>query len=73
MKNSSQETKEQYLTFSLGCETFALDIVKVREVLTLTKISQIPRAPGFMRGVISPSRACRACRGHAIQIKHAAC
>ncbi len=43
----------QYLTFRLDQETFALDIGKVREVLDFTTITQIPRTPEFMRGVIN--------------------
>ncbi len=43
----------QYLTFTLGEEVFALDIGTVREVLELTAITRIPRTPEFMRGVIN--------------------
>ena len=43
----------QYLTFRLGKEVFALDVAKVREVLDLTPITEIPRTPEFMRGVIN--------------------
>lgn len=46
------ETK-QYLTFILGEEIFALDILKVREVLDFTTITKVPRTPEFMRGVIN--------------------
>jgi len=43
----------QYLTFRLEEETFALDIVKVREVLDFTTVTKVPRTPEFMRGVIN--------------------
>lgn len=43
----------QYLTFKLGNETFSLDVAKVREVLDFTTITEIPRMPGFMSGVIN--------------------
>jgi len=43
----------QYLTFTLGDEDFALDIVKVREVLDYTTITKVPRMPEFLRGVIN--------------------
>jgi len=43
----------QYLTFKLGNEVFAIDVAKVREVLDLTTITQIPRTPDFMAGVIN--------------------
>ena len=46
------ETK-QYLTFKLGDEMFAINVGQVREVLDITTITKVPRAPGFMRGVIN--------------------
>jgi purine-binding chemotaxis protein CheW len=51
----------QYLTFTLGKEIFALDIATVREVLELANITRIPRTPHFMRGVIN-------LRGHAVPV-----
>ncbi len=51
----------QYLTFTLASELFALDIASVREILDNTKITRIPRTPGFMRGVIN-------LRGHAVPV-----
>ncbi|MGE0086014.1 MAG: chemotaxis protein CheW [Desulfococcaceae bacterium] len=43
----------QYLTFTLEEENFALEIAKVREVLDYTKITRVPRMPDFLRGVIN--------------------
>jgi len=43
----------QYLTFNLSDEVFALDITKVREVLEYTNVTKVPRTPEFMRGVIN--------------------
>jgi purine-binding chemotaxis protein CheW len=43
----------QYLTFTLDDEDFALDIGKVREVLDYTTITKVPRMPEFLRGVIN--------------------
>ncbi|MBF0608439.1 MAG: chemotaxis protein CheW [Candidatus Magnetobacterium sp. LHC-1] len=43
----------QYLTFKLDDEVFALDIVKVREVLEFSSVTKVPRTPDFMRGVIN--------------------
>ncbi len=42
-----------YLTFQLEDELFALDVSQVREVLDLSPITKVPRAPDFMRGVIN--------------------
>ena len=43
----------QYLTFKLDGETFALGIAKVREVLDYIAITKVPKSPDFMRGVIN--------------------
>jgi purine-binding chemotaxis protein CheW len=43
----------QYLTFKLRDEVFALDISKVREVLDFTDVTKVPQTPDFMRGVIN--------------------
>jgi len=56
-----QAELNQFLTFTLGKEIFALDIGTVREVLELMPITHIPRTPEFMRGVIN-------LRGHAVPV-----
>jgi purine-binding chemotaxis protein CheW len=43
----------QYLSFKLGEEVFALDIDKVREVMDFTSATKVPQTPDFMRGVIN--------------------
>lgn len=43
----------QYLTFRLAGETFAFDVVKVREILDYSNITKIPQTPEFMKGVIN--------------------
>ena len=50
--NELSETKE-YLTFTLGGESIALEAVQVREVLKYTPITQAPRMPPYMTGVIN--------------------
>jgi len=42
----------QYLTCGVGDETFALNVVQVREVLDLCPFSKIPNMPPFVRGMI---------------------
>lgn len=43
----------QYFTFKLDQEIYALDITQVREVLDFSEITKVPRMPEFMRGVIN--------------------
>ena len=52
-ENNEETTTRQYLTFKLGEELFALDVIQVREVLDVTAITKVPRAADFMRGVIN--------------------
>jgi purine-binding chemotaxis protein CheW len=52
--NSTNSTESnQFLTFKLGDEVFALDISRVREVLEHPRITKVPGTPEFMRGVIN--------------------
>ncbi len=43
----------KYLTFKLGDEEFGLEILKVQEIIRLQKITKVPKAPDFVRGVIN--------------------
>jgi purine-binding chemotaxis protein CheW len=43
----------QWLTFPLGKEEYALDIENVREIIKPREVSDIPRAPDFVLGIIS--------------------
>lgn len=44
---------DEYLTFSIGEETFAFEIIKVCEVLYYMPITEIPRMPEYLLGVIN--------------------
>lgn len=46
-------TVQSYLTFKLGDEIFAAPVTQVSEILELSKITKVPRAPHYMRGVIN--------------------
>jgi len=43
----------QYLTFTLDNEQYAIGVAKVREVLEYTKITKLPRTAVFMKGIIN--------------------
>jgi len=53
MDDNNVADTNQYLTFTLGDEDFAIEIAKVREVLDYTSITKVPRSPAFLRGVIN--------------------
>jgi len=44
---------QQYLTFRLDQELFALEVGRVREVMELKSLTWTPSMPDFMRGVIN--------------------
>lgn len=44
---------QEFLTFKLGQQEYALDIMSVREIRGWTKATPMPHAPAFMRGVIN--------------------
>lgn len=51
---TDQDTASQeLLTFKLGEQEYALDIMSVREIRGWTKTTPMPHAPKFMRGVIN--------------------
>ncbi len=41
------------LTFTLGGESFGVDVMQVKEVLDVTPITRVPRSGPHMRGVIN--------------------
>jgi purine-binding chemotaxis protein CheW len=43
----------QYLTFRLGGEVYALDVGNAREIVEKTAITAIPKTPPWVRGVIN--------------------
>ena len=48
-----QTKNNQYLTFDLDGEVFAIEVSKVREILDFTEVTRIPQTPDFIRGVIN--------------------
>jgi len=43
----------KYLTFALGKEEYAVEILKVREIIGYMEITAVPRTPQYVRGVIN--------------------
>jgi purine-binding chemotaxis protein CheW len=43
----------QYVTFKLGNELFAIGVGQVREVLEVSTITRVPTAPDYVRGVVN--------------------
>jgi purine-binding chemotaxis protein CheW len=44
---------DSYLSFKLGDEEFAAHVGKVLNILEMTKITEVPKSPDYMKGVIN--------------------
>ena len=49
----AERPPEQYLTFMLGGEVFALGILAIKEIIEYDHLTQVPGMPDFIRGVIN--------------------
>lgn len=48
-----QKEEAQYLTFLLGSEMFAIDILGIKEIIEYGNLTSVPMMPEFIRGVIN--------------------
>ncbi|MDD4616860.1 MAG: chemotaxis protein CheW [Alphaproteobacteria bacterium] len=53
MKTETVVQTDQYLTFTLDKEVFAIEINRIREVIDYLNVTPVPRMPAFLRGVIN--------------------
>ncbi len=51
--NSEDIDLAQYVTFAIGEETYGVEVLKVQEIIGMTKITAIPNSLVFMKGVIN--------------------
>ena len=45
--------KDKYLTFRLDVEDYGLEIMHVKEIISIQKITDVPDLPDFVKGVIN--------------------
>jgi len=50
---SGSEDQNQYLTFMLSSELFAIGILRIKEIIEYGNLTEVPRMPSFIRGVIN--------------------
>jgi purine-binding chemotaxis protein CheW len=43
----------KYLTFSLGAEEYGVPVLKIREIIKMMDITQVPQAPPHVKGVVN--------------------
>jgi len=53
VKAVTQQDQQQYLTFMLGGETYAMGILPIKEIIEYGNLTEVPRMPDFIRGVIN--------------------
>jgi len=51
--NPEFEEQQQYLTFMLSGETYAVSILRIKEIIQYGQLTEVPRMPDFIRGVIN--------------------
>ncbi len=44
---------QQYVSFSLGEELFAVEVTRAREILSLVPVTPVPQTPDYLLGVIN--------------------
>lgn len=52
-KTTTLEEQQQYLTFMLGGETFAIGILGIKEIIEYHGLTEVPMMPACIRGVIN--------------------
>ncbi|HEX5336844.1 MAG TPA: chemotaxis protein CheW [Gallionella sp.] len=50
---TAEEQQRQYLTFMLNSEVFAIGILSIKEIIEYGQLTEVPRMPDFIRGVIN--------------------
>jgi purine-binding chemotaxis protein CheW len=48
-----EEQTQQYLTFMLGGEMFAIGILAIKEIIEYASLTEVPMMPPYVRGVIN--------------------
>jgi purine-binding chemotaxis protein CheW len=51
--SQNKEEQQQYLTFMLSGEAYAISILSIKEILQYSQLTEVPRMPGFILGVIN--------------------
>ena len=50
---STEQRAGKYLAFRLGKEDFAIQVLKVREIVGIQDITSVPQMPSYVKGVIN--------------------
>ncbi|MDB6053341.1 MAG: chemotaxis protein CheW [Verrucomicrobiales bacterium] len=50
---SNRSGMDKYLTFKLGREAYAVGVLKIREIIRMLDITEVPQMPAYVKGVIN--------------------
>jgi purine-binding chemotaxis protein CheW len=53
IKEKEEMIQQQYLTFFLADEEYAINIQRVKEIIDYTTVTKVPKVPEWIRGVIN--------------------
>jgi len=53
IKESQEAVQQQFLTFFLAEEEYAVNIQRVKEIIEYTTVTKVPKVPQWIRGVIN--------------------
>jgi purine-binding chemotaxis protein CheW len=53
MSKTNTSSEERYLEFHLGGESYAVELLKVREVITPPELTPIPKSPAYVCGLMN--------------------
>ncbi len=53
IKEKEETLQQQYLTFFLADEEYAINIQRVKEIIEYTTVTKVPKVPEWIRGVIN--------------------
>lgn len=43
----------KFLTFKLGEETYAVEVLKIKEIIRMQRVTPVPHLPAYMQGIIN--------------------
>jgi purine-binding chemotaxis protein CheW len=53
INRDTEQNVQQYLTFMIGGEEYAVSLLKVKEIIEYDTVTQVPKTPEWIRGVIN--------------------
>jgi purine-binding chemotaxis protein CheW len=51
--DAGRGAERKFLTFALGRASYGIDVLKTREIIRLVDITEVPRMPDYVKGVIN--------------------